>query len=244
MITIKDLHSGYGKLEVLKGINMTVKDNELVALIGPNGAGKSTVIKSIFSIADKYSGKIVFDGKDLSKLKTHELLNAGISYVPQGRIIFGNLSIEENLKIGCNYIKDKSEIRKRLLKVYKTFSLLNERKKNLAYGLSGGERQMLAIGRSLMQKPKLLLMDEPSLGLSPKLQTEAFEIIMKLKEMGISILIVEQNAKKAIEIADRTYLLENGEIALSGGKEILKNKKIKKVYLGGEWKWKLNKYLE
>ena len=162
------------------------------------------------------------------------MLNAGISYVPQGRIIFGNLSIEENLKIGCNYIKDKSEIRKRLLKVYKTFSLLNERKKNLAYGLSGGERQMLAIGRSLMQKPKLLLMDEPSLGLSPKLQTEAFEIIMKLKEMGISILIVEQNAKKAIEIADRTYLLENGEIALSGGKEILKNKKIKKVYLGGE----------
>ena len=121
-----------------------------------------------------------------------------------------------------------------MLKVYKTFSLLNERKKNLAYGLSGGERQMLAIGRSLMQKPKLLLMDEPSLGLSPKLQTEAFEIIMKLKEMGISILIVEQNAKKAIEIADRTYLLENGEIALSGGKEILKNKKIKKVYLGGE----------
>lgn len=234
MITIKDLHSGYGKLKVLKGINMTVKDNELVALIGPNGAGKSTVIKSIFSIADQYSGKIVFDGKDLSKLKTHELLNAGISYVPQGRIIFGNLSIEENLKIGCNYIKDKSEIRKRLLKVYKTFSLLNERKKNLAYGLSGGERQMLAIGRSLMQKPKLLLMDEPSLGLSPKLQTEAFEIIMKLKEMGISILIVEQNAKKAIEIADRTYLLENGEIALSGGKEILKNKKIKKVYLGGE----------
>lgn len=233
MLNIKNLHSGYGKLEVLKGVTITVNPGEIVALIGPNGAGKSTVIKSVFSIADVYSGEIIFKGKDINKLKTHELIEEGISYVNQGRINFSNLTVEENLRIGADMFKDKEIVGQNLEKVYNKFPILRERKNQLSYGLSGGQQQMLALGRALMQDPCLLMMDEPSLGLSPKLQKELFKIIQSLREDGISILIVEQNAKKAIEIADRTYLLEDGMIALSGDKSILKNEKIKNVYLGG-----------
>lgn len=233
MLTIKDLHSGYEELEVIKGINLKVNPNEIVSLIGPNGAGKSTVIKSIFNIANITKGKIYFKEKDITNIKTHELMELGISYVSQGRINFSNLTVKENLEIGADLIHDKEVIQKNIELVYKKFPVLKERKNKLAYGLSGGQQQMLALGRALMQNPSLLMLDEPSLGLSPKLQKELFTTIKNLRNEGISILIVEQNAKKAIEISDRTYLLEDGQIVLEGDKSIIKNKKIKSVYLGG-----------
>jgi branched-chain amino acid transport system ATP-binding protein len=234
MLELKNINVGYGELQVLYDINLEVKPSEIVALIGPNGAGKSTVIKSVFTIADVYSGKIMFKGKDITRLQTHELVNAGISYVNQGRIIFGNLSVLENLMIGADLIKDKEVVEENLIMVYGKFPVLKKRSSQLAYGLSGGQRQQLALGRALIQRPSLLLMDEPSLGLSPKLQKELFKTIAALRDDGISVLIVEQNAKKAIEIADRTYVLEDGRIVLSG-KNILKHKKIKQVYLGGRY---------
>ncbi len=235
MLTIKDLHAGYNGLKVLKGIDIMVKPKEIVALIGPNGAGKSTVIKSVFNIANVYSGSIHYHTEDITNLKTHQLMKRGISYVNQGRINFGNLTVEENLLIGADDIHDKNVIQKNLADVYKKFPVLRERKKDLAYGLSGGQQQMLAIGRALMNKPTLLLLDEPSLGLSPLLQKQVFALIAELRTEGIAILIVEQNAKKAIEMADRTYVLEDGKIALMGGKDIVHHEKIKQVYLGGSY---------
>jgi len=235
MLELKNIHSGYGELEVLKGINLEVRPNEIVALIGPNGAGKSTVIKSVYNIADVTKGKVIYKGRDITSLKTHELMEEGISYVNQGQVVFGNLTVRENLEIGATLIKDKAVIEKNMELVFKKFPDLKPRQKDYAFGLSGGQRQMLAIGRALMHNPAVLMLDEPSLGLSPKLQKILFKIIESLKADGISLLIVEQNAKKAIEIADRTYLLEDGKIALTGGKEILKNKKIKNIYLGGHY---------
>ncbi len=234
MLSIKDLHAGYEELEVLKGVSLEVNPGEIVALIGPNGAGKSTIIKSIFNITKVSSGKIFFKNKNITHLKTHELVELGISYVNQGRINFTNLTVEENLTIGAELTQEKEIVQKNLETIYKKFPLLRERRKQLAFGLSGGQQQLLAISRALMQNPVLLLVDEPSLGLSPKAQTEIFSIIKKLRDEGIAILIVEQNAKKAIELADRTYLLEEGEVALEGNKSIVKHQKIKSVYLGGQ----------
>jgi branched-chain amino acid transport system ATP-binding protein len=233
MIELKHIDAGYGKLPVLKDVTMTMKPNELVAIIGPNGAGKSTVIKSIYNIADVTGGKVFYNNQDISGIKTHELVQLGIGYVPQGKIVFQNLSVQENLEIGCHFINDKRLVKSRIKRVYKKFPILYEKRKHSADKLSGGQRQMLAIGRALMQDPKVLLMDEPTLGLSPLLQQELFQIISDLKNDGMCIIVVEQNAKLAIESADKTYLLETGEIILSGGKEILKDKKIKEVYLGG-----------
>tara|TARA_Y100000310_G_C20405777_1_gene679593 strand:- start:97 stop:801 length:705 start_codon:yes stop_codon:yes gene_type:complete len=232
-LAINDLKAGYGELEVLKEVNIDVQPNEIVALIGPNGAGKSTIIKSVFNIADVKSGSITFEGKSVRNLKTYELIKRGISYVSQGRIVFTNLTVEENLEVGAELFRTEIEVNKE--RVFQKFPVLKERRKQLAFALSGGQRQMLALGRALMQKPRLLMLDEPSLGLSPKLQKELFETIQDLRNDGLSILIVEQNAKKAIEIADKTYLLEDGKIALSGGTDMLKNKKIKNVYLGGRY---------
>lgn len=224
MLQIKDLEAGYGELQVLQGVDVTVNSNEIVALIGPNGAGKSTILKSVFNIASVNSGKISFNGESLRNLKTFELLSKGISYVPQGKINFGDLTVRENLELGGNGSFDR---------VFATFPVLREKIDDLAYSLSGGQQQQLALGRALMQNPSLLLLDEPTLGLSPLLQKELFNNLVMLKKGGLAILIVEQNAKKAIETANKTYLLENGKIVLSGGKEILENEKIKQVYLGG-----------
>ncbi len=235
MLEITKLHAGYEELKILKGIDLVVNPNEIVALIGPNGAGKTTVIKSIFSIANVTQGKIVFRGRDITRLRTHELLELGISYVNQGRASFTSLTVRENLVIGADLIKDRDVMEKNLGMVYKKFPVLKERERKPAFGLSGGQQQMLALGRALMQSPALLLLDEPSLGLSPKLQKETFETIVRLRDDGIAILLVEQNAKKAIEIADRTYLLEDGRIVLKGGKDIIQHEKIKNVYLGGRY---------
>jgi len=233
MLHIKDLHAGYEELEVLKGVSLQVNPGEIVALIGPNGAGKSTIIKSIFNIANVTKGKLSFKEKDITHLKTHELVELGISYVSQGRINFTNLTVEENLTIGAELTQEKEVVKKNISAIYKKFPILHERRKQLAFCLSGGQQQLLAISRALMQNPVLLLVDEPSLGLSPKAQTEIFSIIKKLRDEGIAILMVEQNAKKAIELADRTYLLEEGKVVLEGNKNIVKHPKIKSVYLGG-----------
>lgn len=233
MLSIKNLQAGYEDLQVLKGVSLEVNPGEIVALIGPNGAGKSTIIKSVYNIAKVTAGKILFKGKNITHLKTHELVELGISYVNQGRINFTNLTVEENLTLGAELLQEKDIVQKNLEAIYHKFPILHERRKQLAFGLSGGQQQLLAISRSLMQNPVLLLLDEPSLGLSPKAQTEIFSIIKKLRDEGIAILMVEQNAKKAIELADRTYLLEEGKVMLEGNKSIVKHPKIKSVYLGG-----------
>ena len=233
LLKIQGLHAGYGELGVLKDVALAVKKGEMVALIGPNGAGKSTVIKSLFRLADVSKGKISFKGKSIKGLKTHELIGQGITYVNQGRIIFGHLTVQENLELGVDTLVEADVVQERLDEVYKEFPILKERKNGMAYGLSGGERQQLALGRAIMSKPDLLLLDEPSLGLSPKLQKEMFARVGKLRDQGMGVLMVEQNAKKAIELADRTYLLEDGKVVLQGGKEIIKDKRIKEVYLGG-----------
>ena len=233
MLEIKNIHAGYNGLEILKGVNLEVGDKEIVAVVGPNGAGKSTVIKSIFALVQINEGDIIFEGDSILGLGTHELIKKGIVYVPQGRIIFGNLTVRENLEIGAGLVL-YDEINKQIESIYRLFPFLRKRRNDRAFTLSGGERQMLALARALLLKPKMILFDEPSLGLAPKIQKEIFDKIKELRDWhGISILIVEQNAKKAIEVADRTYVLEDGLVALSGGKEILKNKKIKTVYLGG-----------
>jgi branched-chain amino acid transport system ATP-binding protein len=233
MLITKNLTAGYKGIEVIKDINFKIEPGEIVAIIGPNGAGKSTFLKSIFNLAEVYSGRIYFKDKDITDFETHELIYYGISYVPQGRLVFSNMTVLENLEMGAFIFNDKDLIKNNLEHVYREFPVLKRKKDELAGNLSGGEQQMLAIARALMQSTELLLLDEPSLGLAPKVVSEIFEKILKLKSEGISIIIVEQNAKKAVEIADRTYIFEDGKIALEGGKEILKDPRIKEIYFGG-----------
>lgn len=233
MLKIKNLKSGYNGMEVLHGVNLGVKPAEIIALIGPNGAGKSTLLKSIFNLCDIYSGKIIFKDKNITKMPTHELIYEGISYVPQGRQVFRDLTVKENLEMGAFIMNDRELIKRNIKDVFDKFPFLKEKQNDYGFTLSGGQQQMLAIARALMQNPELLLLDEPSLGLSPKAMKEVFKKVIEINKEGVSIIIVEQNAKKAVEIANRTYILEDGRIALEGGKEILKNKKIKKIYFGG-----------
>lgn len=234
ILKIQNLKSGYNGMEVLHGVDLEVKPVEIVVLIGPNGAGKSTLLKSIFSLCEIYFGKIIFKDKDITKLPTHQLIYEGISYVPQGRQVFSTLTVRENLEMGAFIMKDYELIKRNIADVFNKFPILKERQNDYAFTLSGGEQQMLAIARALIQDPELLLLDEPSLGLAPKIMKEIFEKIKEINKQGISIIIVEQNAKKAVEIADRTYILENGKIALGGGKEVLEDKRIRSIYLGGE----------
>ena len=233
MLITKNLTAGYKGIEVIKDVNFEIEPGEIVAIIGPNGAGKSTFLKSIFNLAEVYSGRIYFKDKDITDFETHELISYGISYVPQGRLVFSNMTVLENLEMGAFIFNDKDLIKNNLEHVYREFPVLKRKKDELAGNLSGGEQQMLAMARALMQSTELLLLDEPSLGLAPKVVSEIFEKVLKLKSEGISIIIVEQNAKKAVEIADRTYIFEDGKIALEGGKEILKDPRIKEIYFGG-----------
>ncbi len=220
-------------MEILHGVDFEVKPAEIVALIGPNGAGKSTLLKSIFNLCQIYSGKIIFKDKNITKLLTHQLIYEGISYVPQGRQVFYTLNIQDNLEMGAFVIEDHELVKRNIQDVFNKFPFLEERKTELALNLSGGEQQMLAIGRALIQNPELLLLDEPSLGLAPKVMKEVFEKIVAINKEGIAVIIVEQNAKQAVKIANRTYILEDGKIALEGGKEILKDERIKNIYFGG-----------
>jgi branched-chain amino acid transport system ATP-binding protein len=233
MLSISKLQSGYEEQLVLKGVDIEIQAGEIVALIGPNGAGKSTVLKSIFSLANVSSGRIVFRDRDITKLKTHELIELGVAFVPQGRQVFSTMTVLENLYMGAYVMKDEDIIQKNIDDIFKKFSILEEKKNDNASTLSGGQQQILAIARALIQKPQLLLMDEPSLGLSPKAMQEIFDKIVEIKNEGVAILLVEQNAYQAVSIADRTYVLESGKVALTGGRDILNDQKINEVYLGG-----------
>jgi len=233
MLKIKNLKSGYDDLEVLHGIDFEVASSEIIAIIGPNGAGKSTLLKSIFNLCQVSAGRIIFEKKDITKLPTHQLIGLGISYVPQGRQVFSSLTVKENLEMGAFIVNNKQTIKKRVDNIFEQFPVLREKQKDSAFTLSGGQQQILAIARALMQEPKLLLLDEPSLGLAPKIMSEIFKTIKEINKSGVSVIIVEQNAKQAVEIAHRTCVLEDGKVAMEGGKEILKDEKIKNIYFGG-----------
>jgi branched-chain amino acid transport system ATP-binding protein len=232
MLTIKNLKAGYNGSEILHGVDLEIRPGEVVALIGPNGAGKTTILKSIFNIAQILAGEIKFKDRLLNDRLTYELINLGISYVPQGRLVFAQMTVKENLEMGAYALKDKTEVAKNLEDVYHKFPILKEKSNQRASSLSGGQQQLLAIARALIQNPDVLLLDEPSLGLSPKVVKEVFDKIVEISKEGVAILMVEQNAKQAVGIADRTYVLEGGEIALTGGKEILNDRKIREIYFG------------
>jgi len=229
LLELKDVHAHYGKIKVLRGVNIKVKEGQIVALIGPNGAGKSTVLKSIFGLVPKVTGFILYDGKSILNNKPSEMINLGIGFVPQGRCVFPNLTVKENLELGAYILK--GDLTKDLISVYQSFPILKHKENTRACLLSGGEQQMLAIGRALITKPKLVLLDEPSLGLAPKVSDFIFDKIQKLKT---TFLIVEQNAHKALKIADHAYVLDLGKEQFEGtGKSLLKDKRVNKLYLGG-----------
>ncbi|MBQ3282191.1 MAG: ABC transporter ATP-binding protein [Eubacterium sp.] len=234
MLEIKDLYVSYGMMEVLHGVSVNVEDDELVSIIGPNGAGKTTLIKTIMGLVKPTSGSIIYNGEDITHLPAHKRAALGIGYVPEGRRVFGKLSVEDNLKMGAYELKDKSEIKKNMDMVYDIFPRLGERSKQLASTMSGGEQQMLAIGRALMLDPKMLLIDEVSMGLMPIMVNTCFDVIKKLNDDGITVLVVEQNANKALKIADRGYVLETGNIVISDTAENMRNNDtVQKAYLGG-----------
>ena len=233
MLTIKDLHVHYGAIQALKGVSLEVADGELVSLIGANGAGKTTTLHTISGLLQASSGEVLLDGVNLQKLPSHKIIENGIAQVPEGRHVFAQMTVLENLYMGAYIMRDKAKIQENLEWVFSHFPRLKERSRQLAGTLSGGEQQMLATGRALMTNPKILLMDEPSMGLSPLLVSEIFNIIKELHKDGITILLVEQNAKMALSVADRAYVLENGKISMSGdAKELLNDSRVKKAYLG------------
>ena len=233
MLEVRDLEVYYGVIQALKGISFDVNQGEIVALIGANGAGKTTTLQTLTGILSPKSGSIVFEGKDLTRTPAHKIVEMGMAHVPEGRRVFADMSVYENLLLGAYTRKDKAEIAESLAGVYKRFPRLEERKGQRAGTLSGGEQQMLAMGRALMSKPRIILMDEPSMGLSPIFVEEVFRIIKEISAEGTTVLLVEQNAKKALTIADRAYVLETGRIVLQGdAKDLLNNESVKKAYLG------------
>ena len=233
MLEIKDLEVCYGVIRAIKGVSFEVNQGEVIALIGANGAGKTTILHTITGLIPAKSGSILFEGKELTKTPAHKIVSMGMAHVPEGRRVFAQLSVLENLKLGAYTRKDKAEITKSLKMVYERFPRLEERKHQVAGTLSGGEQQMLAMGRALMSNPRIILMDEPSMGLSPLLVSEIFDIIKVISEGGTTVLLVEQNAKKALSIADRAYVLETGNITLSGkASDLIHDDSVKKAYLG------------
>lgn len=233
MLEIKDLNVYYGVIQALKGISFEVNEGEVIALIGANGAGKTTTLHTLTGLISAKSGSIVLDGKDITKTPAHKIVKMGIAHVPEGRRIFQNLTVLDNIRLGAFTRRDKDGIAADIEKVYKLFPRLEERKTQIAGTLSGGEQQMLAMGRALMSKPRIVVMDEPSMGLSPILVSEIFDIIENIREQGTTVLLVEQNAKKALSIADRAYVLETGKIVLSGkASDLINDESVKKAYLG------------
>ena len=234
MLEIKNLFVSYGMMEVLHGISLKVEDKELVSVIGPNGAGKSTLIKTVMGLVKPTSGQILYNGQDITHLPAHKRAGLGIGYVPEGRRVFAKLTVEETLRMGAYERKEKKKIADNIAKVYEIFPRLGERKDQLASTMSGGEQQMLAIGRALMLSPRMLLIDEGSMGLMPIMVNTCFDVIKKLNDGGITILVVEQNANKALKVAHRGYVLETGNIIISDTAENMrKDDTVQKAYLGG-----------
>lgn len=232
ILKVENIEVYYGVIKALKGISFEVNKGEIVALIGANGAGKTTTLHTVTGLLQPKSGKIVYNGTDITKTPAHKIVSMGIAHVPEGRRIFSQLSVLDNIRLGAYTRKNKAEIEESIENVYKRFPRLEERKNQIAGTLSGGEQQMLAMGRALMSKPEFILMDEPSMGLSPLLVSEIFDIIKMINESGTTVLLVEQNAKKALSIADRAYVLETGNIALSGNaKDLMNDDSVKKAYL-------------
>lgn len=235
MLEIKNLNVHYGVIHALKDVSLSVKQGEIVTLLGANGAGKTTALRTISGLNKATGGEIIFEGKDITNLPASKRVEMGISQVPEGRRIFPAMTIVENLELGAYLRRDKANIKKDMDNVYERFPILCQRKKQTAGTLSGGEQQMLAMGRALMSRPKILLLDEPSMGLAPLLVREIFDIIVNINNAGTTILLVEQNAKMALSIAHRAYVIETGSIVMSGtGEELAKSDEIKKSYLGGE----------
>ena len=233
MLEIRDLEVYYGMIQAIKGISFDVKEGEVIALIGSNGAGKTTTLHTITGLLSAKAGVIRFEGEDITKVPGYKIVSKGMAHVPEGRRVFAQLSVLQNLRMGAYTRKDKNEIEETLKTVYKRFPRLEERQNQMAGTLSGGEQQMLAMGRALMSHPKIILMDEPSMGLSPIFVNEIFDIIKEVSDSGTTVLLVEQNAKKALSIADRAYVLETGRIVLEGNaNDLLNDDSIKKAYLG------------
>lgn len=233
MLKVTNLHVSYGGIKAIRGINIEIEENQIVTLIGANGAGKSSTLRAIMNQVKKESGKVEYNGEDLTDLDTMDIVKKGISLAPEGRRVFSNLTVEENLILGAYTRDDNIGIKKDIKKIYELFPRLKERSWQKSGTLSGGEQQMLAVGRAMMINPKILMLDEPSLGLAPLLVKDIFEIIKEIHSQGNTILLVEQNAKKALEIADYAYVLETGSLVLKGkGKELLKDDKVKVAYLG------------
>ncbi len=233
MLKVKDLHVNYGGIRALQGIDIDVPEGKIISLIGANGAGKSTTLRTIVGLIKSASGSIEYDDGEITGEKTQDIVKKGIVLVPEGRRVFPNLTVNENLTLGAYARSDKDEISADRKRIYEIFPRLQERLKQKAGTLSGGEQQMLAVGRALMTKPRLLMMDEPSLGLAPLIVKDIFDVIREINKLGVTILLIEQNAKAALEIADYGYVLETGRIVLKGtGKDLLTNDDVKKAYLG------------
>ena len=233
MLEVKDLQVYYGVIQAIKNVSFNVEEGEIIALIGANGAGKTTILQTISGLIPAKNGEVIYEGVNLQKIPSHKIVAMGLAHVPEGRRVFSQLSVYENLLMGAYTRNDKNEVEDSLHHVFKSFPRLEERKKQMAGTLSGGEQQMLAMGRALMSKPKIVLLDEPSMGLSPILVEEVFDIIQSINKAGTTVLLVEQNAKKALSIADRAYVLETGNIVLEGdAKELMNNESVKKAYLG------------
>ncbi|MDY0322557.1 MAG: ABC transporter ATP-binding protein [Candidatus Carbobacillus sp.] len=233
MLHIEQLHAGYGDVQILWDVTLDVKQGELIALVGANGAGKTTLLNAISGLVTRYRGKIIFDGKDLTNLAPYEVARLGIAHVPEGRRLFLGMTVRENLEVGAISKEARNKIRSSLEDVYNLFPILKEREKQEAGTLSGGQQQMLAIARALMSQPKLLLIDEASLGLAPKVVGEIYETLLNIRQSGLTMLIVEQNVALALDVCQRAYVLENGKIAVSGPCQQLQNdSKVQEAYLG------------
>jgi len=233
MLSVKDLHVHYGAIHAIKGVSLTVGDGEIVSLIGANGAGKTTILRTISNLNRATSGEIMLDDHDLRKAEPNRIISMGLAHVPEGRHVFSRMTVLENLRMGAYSLRDKARVEENTEMVFKSFPRLKERARQVAGTLSGGEQQMLATGRALMTNPRILLMDEPSMGLSPILVKEIFRIIGSLHQQGITILLVEQNARMALSVSDRAYVLETGTIVMSGtAKALMEDDKVRKAYLG------------
>jgi ABC-type branched-subunit amino acid transport system ATPase component len=234
LLTAERVVAGYGKLEILHGVTLEVRAGEIVSIIGPNGAGKSTAFKTIVGFLRPKSGRVLFDGREMTGLRPDQVLRLGLAYVPQGRIVFPQMTVLENLEMGGYIETDRAKLRDAMDRVFAIFPILRERRKQKAGTMSGGEQQMVALGRALMTTPKLILLDEPSLGLSPKFVTQIFDKLLEMKQAGYTLMVVEQNAVKALSVADRGYVLELGENRFEGtGQSLLNNPEVKRLYLGG-----------